>query len=114
VGGLISAKARLGIYRAGDALCRREAPSDGYRGGARRQALSSHLVLRRPPAPCRIDGKGVIMMRVEQLRVTPAPAFILKIATALLMTFAATLVLVQAENSLSHSPLPQELTGELF
>jgi hypothetical protein len=54
------------------------------------------------------------MMRVEQLRVTPAPAFILKIATALLMTFAATLVLVQAENSLSHSPLPQELTGELF
>jgi hypothetical protein len=54
------------------------------------------------------------MMRAEQLRATPCPAFILKIATALLMTFAATLVLVQAESYLSHPPHTQELTGELF
>lgn len=54
------------------------------------------------------------MIRAEQLRVTFAPAFILKIATALLMTFAATLILVQAENYLSHLPITQELTGELF
>lgn len=54
------------------------------------------------------------MIRAEQLRVTPAPAFILKIATALLMTFAATLILVQAENYFSHLPITQELTGELF
>jgi hypothetical protein len=54
------------------------------------------------------------MIRAEQLRITPAPAFILKIATALLITFAATLVLVQAENYLSHPPLTQELAGELF
>jgi hypothetical protein len=54
------------------------------------------------------------MMRAEELRVTPVPAFILKIATALLMTLAATLVLVQAETYVSHPPLTQELTGELF
>jgi hypothetical protein len=54
------------------------------------------------------------MMRAEQLRVTTAAAFILKIATALLITFAATLVLVQAETYFSHPPLTQELMGELF
>ena len=54
------------------------------------------------------------MMRAEQLRVTPAPAFILKIATALLITFAATLALVQAETYFSHLPITQELMGELF
>jgi hypothetical protein len=53
------------------------------------------------------------MIRAEQLRVPPAPAFILKIATALLMTVAATLVLVQAEIYFSH-PLMQNLTHELF
>jgi len=53
------------------------------------------------------------MMRAEQLRVTPCPTFILKIATGLLMTFAATLVLVQAEIYYSH-PLMQSLTHELF
>ena len=52
------------------------------------------------------------MIRAE-LRVTPAPAFILKIATALLMTFAATLILVQADIYFSH-PLMQNLTHELF
>jgi hypothetical protein len=92
---------------------------------AKRQAtdFAAALAARRYPVtscgedlrrPAGIDGKGVIMMRAEQLRVTLAPAFILKIATALLMMFAATLVLVQAENYLSHSPLTQELTGELF
>jgi hypothetical protein len=30
------------------------------------------------------------------------------------MTFAAILVLVQAETYFSHPPLTQELTGELF
>jgi len=54
------------------------------------------------------------MIRAEQLRVTPVPAFILKIATALLITIAATLVLVHAETYLSHTPLTQELAGELF
>ena len=53
------------------------------------------------------------MIRAEQLRVTPASGFILKIATALLMTFAATLILVQADIYFSH-PLMQNLTHELF
>ena len=54
------------------------------------------------------------MMRAEQLRVTPAPAFILKIATALLMTFVATLVLVQAETYFSHPLITQDLMSGLF
>jgi hypothetical protein len=54
------------------------------------------------------------MIRAEQLRVTPAPAFILKIATALLITFAATLVLLQAEIYFSPPLLMQDLTRELF
>ncbi|HYZ44776.1 MAG TPA: hypothetical protein VE667_07950 [Xanthobacteraceae bacterium] len=44
----------------------------------------------------------------------PSPAFILKIATALLMTFAATLALVQAEIYFSHRLLTHDFVRELF
>ena len=53
-------------------------------------------------------------MRAEQLSVTPAAAFILKIATALLMMFAATLVLVHAETYFSHPLITHDFMRELF
>jgi hypothetical protein len=52
-------------------------------------------------------------MWAEQLPVT-ATAFILKIGTALLITFAAMLVLVHAEIYFSHPLTMQHCVSELF
>ena len=57
---------------------------------------------------------GVMMMRAEQLPVTPPTTFILKIGTALLMMLAATFVLVHAEIYFSHPLITQDLISELF
>jgi hypothetical protein len=55
-----------------------------------------------------------MMMRAEQLPVTPPTAFILKIGTGLLMMLAATFVLVHAEIYFSHPLITQDLISELF
>jgi hypothetical protein len=55
-----------------------------------------------------------MMMQAEQLPATIAPAFILKIGTALLMMLAATFVLVHAEIYFSHPLITQDLISELF
>jgi hypothetical protein len=55
-----------------------------------------------------------MMMRAEQLPVTPPTTFILKIGTALLMMLAATFVLVHADIYFSHPLITQDLISELF
>jgi hypothetical protein len=57
--------------------------------------------------------KGIMTMWAEQLPVT-ATAFVLKIGTALLITFAAMLVLVHAEIYFSHPLTMQHCMSELF
>jgi hypothetical protein len=52
-------------------------------------------------------------MWAEQRPVTTA-AFILKIGTALLIAFAATLVLVHAEIYFSHPLITQDYTSDVF
>jgi hypothetical protein len=53
-------------------------------------------------------------MAAEQLPVTTTAAFILKIATALLMMFAATLVLVHAESHFSHPLMTRDFMSDVF
>jgi hypothetical protein len=53
-------------------------------------------------------------MAAEQLRVTAAAAFVLKIAAALLITFVAILILVQAEIYFSHPLMTHDHMRELF
>ena len=55
-----------------------------------------------------------MMVQAEQLPVTTAPAFILKIGAALLMMLAATFVLVHAESYFSHPLISQDLMSGLF
>ena len=55
-----------------------------------------------------------MMMQAEQLPATTAPAFILKIGAALLMMFAATLVLVHAESHFSHPLMTRGFMSDVF
>jgi hypothetical protein len=57
---------------------------------------------------------AVMTMAAEQLPVTTTAAFILKIATALLMMFAATLVLVHAESHFSHPLMTRDFMSDVF
>ena len=55
-----------------------------------------------------------MMMWAQQLPITAAAGFILKIATALLMMFAATLVLVHAESHFSHPLMTRDFMSDAF
>ena len=55
-----------------------------------------------------------MIISAEQLPAPTAAAFILRVGTALLMTFAATLVLVHAEIYLSHPLMTDDVMGGLF
>ena len=53
-------------------------------------------------------------MATEQLPATTAAAFLLKIGAALLMMFAATLVLVHAESHFSHPLMTRDFMSDVF